>query len=165
LNTLRGRVSSDPPTPAKRGPKLSLGARALARNCQKLRRFGFKRAGAWRLDSSAKGGARFTLDTLQNELVVYAFVVDELVEYIGICDSTATTLTARMSRYQNLVGAGTNKRIVERIRWRLVRGGDVKIYAMKPKPGPKYLSLDIDHVRGVEFPLIRRFTPSWNKHR
>jgi len=96
---------------------------------------------------------------------VYAFVVNECVEYIGICDSSATTLRARMRRYENLVGAGTNARIVALIKAALEGGADVLVYAMAPTPGPRHLDLDVDYVKGLEFPLIARLAPSWNRHR
>jgi hypothetical protein len=136
-----------------------------AQRIQELQAFGFKLAGAWRLEPSAKGGVRFALETLQSERVVYAFVVDNLVEYIGICDSVSTTLSSRMSRYQNLVGSGTNERIVKLIKNKLSEGHVVSIYAMKPESGPQHSNLDVDFIKGLEFPLIERLTPSWNKRR
>jgi len=132
---------------------------------QELAGVGFARAGAWRLESTAKGGVRFELDALRHDRVVYAFVVDDAVAYIGICDSSGTTLTDRMSRYQNMLGAGTNERVVGLIRTAISEGHAVLIYALKPAPGPDHLNLAVDYIKGLEFPLIARFNPPWNKRR
>ncbi len=85
--------------------------------------------------------------------------------YIGICDSSGTTLADRMSRYQNMVGAGTNERVVGLIRKEISEGRTVLIFALKPAQGPDHLSLAVDYIKGLEFPLIARFNPSWNKRR
>ena len=130
-----------------------------------LTEIGFERAGVWRLDPAARGGVQCKLDAFRNDRVVYSFVVDESVVYIGICDSSGTVLTDRMSRYQNLAGAGTNERIVGLIRKEISEGHAVQIYALKPAPRPKYMNLEVDYVRGLELPLIERFNPPWNKRR
>jgi hypothetical protein len=120
-----------------------------AGQASELEQFGFVVAGTWELAHSAKGGVRFCLNAHRDDRVVYSFVVGNRVEYIGICDSTATTLRQRMTRYQNLVGAGTNARIVELIRTSLSNGSDVLIYAMKPTDGPSHLTLNIDCVKAL----------------
>jgi hypothetical protein len=130
-----------------------------------LAEIGFERAGAWRLESVAKSGVRFMLHAYRNDRVVYAFVVDDTVAYIGICDGSGTTLVDRMSRYQNMVGAGTNERVVGLIRQKLSEGREVLIYALKPAPGPKHLNFAVDYIKGLEFPLIERLKPAWNKRR
>ena len=67
--------------------------------------------------------------------MVYAFVVRDCVTYIGSCDSSATGLADRMSRYQSLVGAGTNARLVGLIGSELSKGDTVLINALKPPAG------------------------------
>lgn len=130
-----------------------------------LEQFGFVVAGAWQLAQGTKGGVRFSLCAHRDDRVVYAFVASNRVEYIGICDSTGTTLRERMLRYQNLVGAGTNARIVERIKTSLSNGSEVLIYAMRPAAGPSHSNLSVDYVKGLEFPLIEHLNPSWNRRR
>ena len=130
-----------------------------------LTALGFVRAGSWHPDPAAKGGARVRLDALQRDRVIYGFVVDDAVSYIGICDSSETTLSDRMSRYQNLVGAGTNERIVGLIRTELAQGRRVEVWALKPPEGPNHLGLPVDYVKGLEFPLIERLNPTWNRRR
>ena len=130
-----------------------------------LEAYGFILAGFWRLDSQTKGGARCFLHALQRERVAYSFTVDGSVMYLGICESSTTTLSDRMSRYQNLTGAGTNERIVGLINSELTRGKEVCIYALKPAVKPSYHDVDLDCVKGIENPLIQRFDPPWNKRR
>jgi hypothetical protein len=152
---------------ATSGEELSVSADAAkptSSSIPELADFGFKPAGAWSLDPTAKGGVRFSLFAYRNDRSVYAFAVNGRAEYIGICDSSATTLGSRMSRYQNMVGAGTNARIVKLIKAAIEGGAEVLIYAMIPAPGPSHSDLDVDFVKGLEFPLIAKLKPSWNRH-
>lgn len=146
-------------------PKPTGAAESLRpKNVADLERFGFHQAGRWALDPAAKGGVRYELTAHANDRVLYAFVVDSRVEYVGICDSSATTLQSRMSRYKNMVGAGTNARIVKLIKAVLDRAGEVLIYAMVPAGGPSHLGLSLDYVKALEFPLIAELKPTWNRH-
>lgn len=154
-----------------RGKSASVAIDLTAPSCDlraaasELEQFGFVRAGAWHLDSNMRGGVRFSLHAHRDDRVVYCFAVNDRVEYIGICDSTATTLRERMSRYQALTGAGTNARIAEQIRASLAAGATVSIYAMRPAVGPDHVNLSVDYVKGLEYPLIERLKPSWNRRR
>lgn len=130
-----------------------------------LEKYGFTPAGRWSLDPARKGGVRVTLDRLQNERVVYAFIVGSSVMYVGVCDSPTTTLKVRMARYESLIGAGTNARIVGEIKECLAKGLAVTIVALRPDAATKYIDLDVDHVRGLESALIERFRPGWNRRR
>ncbi len=153
------------PKPAGTSQPPAAVAVATAGGVQQLAEIGFERAGAWRLDPKAKGGVRCDLFAFRADRVVYAFVDDEAVAYIGICDSSSTTMADRMSRYQNVVGGGTNERIVGLIRKALSADHAVEIFALKPAPGPQHLSLNVDFIKGLEFPLIERLSPLWNKRR
>jgi hypothetical protein len=124
---------------------------------------GFKEAGWWELCPQVKGGVRFRLKAFQNDRVLYAFVVDGVVRYVGVCEAADTTLRDRMSRYQNLIGAGTNARIAAEIKTCLSEGQSVLIFALKPDGGPKRLHLDVDYVKGLESPLIKALRPLWNR--
>ena len=124
---------------------------------------GFNEAGCWDLDPKVKGGVRFRLKAFQNDRVLYAFVVDGVVKYVGVCDGADTTLRDRMGRYQNLIGAGTNARIAAEIKTCLSEGQSVLIFALKPDGGPRYHRLDVDYVKGLESPLIKAFRPQWNR--
>jgi hypothetical protein len=123
---------------------------------------GFMKVGQWILDQSLKSGVRFTLTAFIDDRVIYAFAVDDDLKYIGVCDKTSTTLGDRMSRYQGMAGAGTNKRIVEKIRKVLLGGSSVEILALKPDRNIRFGNLEVDFVKGLENPLIQAFNPEWN---
>jgi hypothetical protein len=152
--------ASDRPEPEAGG-----GRNVSAASATDLERYGFVLAGHWRLEPARKNGARAALDRLQHERVVYAFAVDSAVMYVGVCDSLKTTLSARMSRYENRVGAGTNARILDEIKARLTDGRVVAIYALQPAAPAGHFDLVIDAVRGVELSLIQRLDPPWNRRR
>lgn len=131
----------------------------------KLDRYGFVEVGFCELTDGLKHGVAFKLYKLREERVVYSFVVENKVNYIGVCDTTNTTLKKRMSRYQGQVGAGTNKRIANNIKNCLKLGKNVKIFALKPEASLKYMDLNVDLIKGLENPLIEQFDhPEWNKH-
>jgi len=129
-----------------------------------LYEFSFREVGHWSLDGSLKSGVRFTLTTYSEDRVIYAFMVDDDVRYIGVCDKTATTLSDRMNRYQGMTGAGTNRRVAGLIKEALSNGGRVKILASKPDKSIKISNLEVDLVKGLENPLIQEFKPEWNIH-
>jgi len=95
-----------------------------------LERHSFKEAGGWDVDPKVKGGVRFRLKAFQNHRVLYAFVVDGVVKYVGVCDAADTTLRKRMGRYQNLIAG--NARIAAEIKTCLSEGQSVRIFALKP---------------------------------
>jgi len=89
-------------------------------------------------------------------------VVDGEVKYVGICEKYLTTLRDRMKRYKSMAGAGTNERIVGKIKNRLEAGNGVKIYALKNNREYRYKDLRLDFIKGLENPLIRKLKPEWN---
>jgi hypothetical protein len=127
-----------------------------------LHNLGFMHVGTWSLYRNNKSGISFTLNSLRDQRVVYAFVVDDDIKYIGVCDNTSTTLADRMSRYKNMQGTGTNKRIAERIQDCLIHGRSVRIFALLPQTPVQYCGVPVDLVKGLENPLIRLLTPQWN---
>lgn len=127
-----------------------------------LYNLGFIEAGKWKLKETLKSGISFQIYKFINERVVYAFVVDDAVKYIGICDNTNTTLKDRMSRYQGMAGSGTNKRIAINIKECLEKGKRVAIIVLNPEMQLHYKTLKIDLVKGLENPLIERLRPEWN---
>ncbi len=127
-----------------------------------LNNYGFVEVGKWKLNEHLRSGVAFELYRFKEKRVVYAFVIDAEVKYIGVCDNTSTTLKNRMSRYQSLQGAGTNERIANKIKDCLNRGKAVKIFALKPESTLQYKGLNVDLVKGLENPLIERLKPEWN---
>lgn len=127
-----------------------------------LYEFGFQEVGQWSLDGILKSGVRFTLTTYSNDRVIYVFLVDDDVKYIGVCEKTVTTLSKRMARYQSMAGSGTNKRVAGFIREALSNGIRVKILALKSDKVMRINNLEVDLVKGLENPLIQAFKPEWN---
>ncbi|MEP7113885.1 MAG: GIY-YIG nuclease family protein [Ilumatobacteraceae bacterium] len=133
-------------------------------NTSQLAGLGFAVAGTCVLDAKLKSGVRMVVHANREDRSIYAFVVDGDAKYIGICDSSATCLSARMSRYQGLMGAGTNKRIATLLRAALEANQRVEILAWVP-PGPVLVGqLEVDLVKGLENPLIALIKPEWNIH-
>jgi hypothetical protein len=123
---------------------------------------GFILAGRCSLDERLKGGVRFVLTGLRTDRVIYSFTLNDKVRYIGVCDNTSTSFADRMSRYQGLMGAGTNKRIVELMRAALAEGQAIDIYAWRPNQEVVVEGLSVDLVKGMENPLIGWAQPEWN---
>lgn len=128
-----------------------------------LKQYGFLEAGEWIAYPNVKSRISFELsDSFKKERVVYAFVVEGTVKYIGVCEGTTTTLTDRMKRHKNMTGGGTNERIAQKIKDCLDEKKTVKIFALKPKTLCRYCGLTIDLVNGLKNPLIQKFKPEWN---
>lgn len=117
------------------------------------------------MSNKVKSGISFKITNQQpeRERVGYAFIVDGEVKYIGVCESSTTTLKDRMSRYKNWQGGGTNKRIAKKIKGCLENKRVVKIFALNPRSPCKYNDLDVDLVKGLENPLIEKLEPKWNR--
>ena len=101
----------------------------------------------------------------EDERVLYAFQSDKDIKYIGICDNTSTTLKDRMTRYQGMSGSGANERIAGLIRDELNKGCNVDIYVLLPNGVYTYKDFNIDMIKGLEFPLIGKLKPHWNKQK
>ena len=136
-----------------------------------LEQYGFVHVGQWVLCDSVKSGVSFKIDQLANARVVYAFVVNDEVKYIGICEKNSTTLKHRLNRYKSLQGRGriteggenTNQHNVRLIKECLAAGDVVLIYALEPSHKFEIANVQVDLVKGLENPLIVKFTPPWNR--
>lgn len=137
-------------------------------NMNELYKYGFVEVGEWKLDKSTKAGIRFELkrEEYKDKRVVYCFVADNEVKYIGICEAKDTGLLDRMKKYEKLQGNGTNKYIAELI-FELLKSCNkhVKVYALEPLKECFYKDIGVDMVRGLEYPLIEKFNPLWNRRR
>ena len=128
-----------------------------------LRNYGFVKVGRWKLNENIKSGIDFELMDFKEERVIYAFVVDGETKYIGICESSKTTLEGRMKKFRNLQGGGTNERIANEIKKCLENGKTVEIFALKKlELVVQYKGLEVDLIRGLEYPLIEKLDPEWN---
>jgi hypothetical protein len=129
-----------------------------------LAKLGFEEVGGCKLDHSLKSQIRFTVTRLKDERVIYAFAVDDEVKYVGVCDTSNTSLGARMNRYQGMLGTGTNERITGHLSRALSHGSVVRILAWKPQEDFRVGPLRVDLVKGLENPLIALAEPEWNIH-
>ena len=126
----------------------------------RLNNYDFEEIGEWYLYERVKSGINFHI--IRDERVIYAFVVNGKVKYIGICEKDTTMFRGRLERYKYCEGSGTNERIAEEIKRCLEKGKNVKIYALRPIVECVYKDLNVDLVKGLENPLIRKFRPEWN---
>ncbi|AXI24947.1 hypothetical protein CFE53_01765 [Methanofervidicoccus sp. A16] len=127
-----------------------------------LRNYGFVKVGRWKLNENIKSGIDFELMDFKEERVIYAFVVDGETKYIGICESSKRTLEDRMIKFKYSQGGGTNKRIADEIKKCLENGKTVEIFALKLELVVQYKGLEVDLIRGLEYPLIEKLDPEWN---
>jgi hypothetical protein len=128
-----------------------------------LKRLQFSKAGMW-VPTSKYKGIRFVLCKYENDRVIYAFVCNGMVKYIGICQAGQTTLSMRMGYYSSQTsrnGENTNTRIRDKINWEFYRGNDIVIWALKPT-AKKWRGIEIDLVMGLENSLLEQMTPEWN---
>ncbi len=133
-----------------------------------LIKLGFRQIGTWELSESYASGVNMNLYQLNDQRVIYCFVVDSVIKYIGICDEDERTLEMRMKRYRSRAPhqknkTGTSLEIILKIKKCLEERNKVEIYALKPPNNNYYQGLEVDLVRGLEYPLIKKFRPPWNK--
>ena len=132
-----------------------------------LKKLGFKESGEWELNKKYKSGINMILNQSKNQRVIYCFVVDSIIKYIGICDGCERTLEDRMKRYRSRTEVqknetGTSLKINLKIKESLKKRKSVKIYTLKPTNYNDYKGLEVDFVRGLEYPLINKYDTPWN---
>jgi hypothetical protein len=90
---------------------------------------------------------------------VYAFVVDDIVVYVGL---TLSGLRTRFDQYRRgHEGQKTSARIKERIAETLRQGKHVKVLIATPEP-LEWQELPVNTAAGLEAGLIEMIRPSWN---
>jgi hypothetical protein len=118
---------------------------------------GFLLLGEWTLDpeSALKLDAR-----APNTPGVYAFVVDNVVVYVGL---TLTGLKTRLDQYRRgHKGQKTSSRINERISQTLLEGKKVKVLVATPEPSEWKNNLPVNTAAALEAGLIEMIRPAWN---
>lgn len=131
----------------------------------KLLEYGFVPTGFWGLTYKQKTPLAFYIDeelALLSE-VLYAFVANEQVIYIGI---TSNSLRERMKGYKygkksardsEKIEASTNKKLHKVILGKLKENKTIDIYVLhKPSLG-EYMGLSISPISGIEHSLIKEF--------
>jgi hypothetical protein len=81
-----------------------------------LKEIGFAHVGNCLRDCRLKSRVRFNIKTLSDEKIMYAFVADNEVKYVGICKITEMTLTERIKSYQTPVSDRQRKIVSSNIR-------------------------------------------------
>jgi hypothetical protein len=90
---------------------------------------------------------------------VYAFVVDDVVVYVGL---TLSGLKTRLDQYRRgHKGQKTSARINGRISQTLLDGKRVKVLVATPEP-QEWQELPVNTAAGLEAGLIEMIRPSWN---
>lgn len=90
---------------------------------------------------------------------VYAFVVDDIVVYVGL---TLSGLKTRLDQYRRgHKGQKTSSRINGRITDTLRAGKKVKVLVATPEPS-EWQELPLNTAAGLEAGLIEMIRPSWN---
>lgn len=136
---------------------------------RELINFGFEKAGRCELSNNYVSGVDIILNQFKEERVIYCFVVDDTIKYIGICKGQNRTLNMRMKKYRSRAdhqknNKGTSLEIIKKIKKCLEEDKIVEIFAHKPPNNYHYKNFEIDLVRGLEYPLIEKFRASlWNK--
>lgn len=125
---------------------------------EELTKIGFAKVGSWAL---REGEIVLHLTEAPQEApVLYAFVVDDVVKYIG---KTSTSLDTRMHGYANPGPTQTtNIKNQRKIKKELRRGSDVSIYVLRDDAGLTFRGYAVSLVDGLEPSLIYAFDPEWN---
>ncbi len=90
---------------------------------------------------------------------VYAFVVDDIVVYVGL---TLGGLKKRLDQYRRgHESQATNLRINKRISQTLHEGKKVKVLVATPEPC-EWQDLPVNTAAGLEAGLIEMIRPAWN---
>jgi len=90
---------------------------------------------------------------------VYAFVVDDIVVYVGL---SLSGLKTRLDQYRRgHTGQRTSARIKEKISHTLREGRRVMVFVATPEP-QEWRDLPVNTAAGLEAGLIELIRPSWN---
>lgn len=137
-----------------------------------LLKIGFKYIGNWELNNENKLKLIIKAnDELLNTRGLYAYLLEDkdaiiknTVKYIGIPESPLKPVKERLHRYETEKRDGkTSKRVADNIRNTLLKGQNVSVYVLIPNDITTYNDINIDLVRGLEYPLINLFCCEWNR--
>jgi hypothetical protein len=131
---------------------------------EKLRHIGFQKAGRW-VYKSEKVDFELEEEFADCAPVLYAFVVDDSVKYIG---ESTRTLRERMQHYKTPAkdpesGGTTNINNNNRIKKELDLGKSVEIYVFVDSGLWSYGGYKMNLARGLEASIVDDLHPEWNK--
>ena len=146
----------------------------LASEIDLLKNYGFSKVGQWEAPSDEKDKLMPVISQFKNDRVIYAFVENNMVRYVGIVKSDKSSLQQRLNEYRTPYTNGkgsTNANVGVKILESLRKGNRIEIFALKPetKTGNSlYSDLKVDLVAGLESSLIEKFgltnpEKGWNK--
>jgi hypothetical protein len=134
---------------AEPAPREDTGAKVLADA-------GFQFLGEWTIDPESLIRLDAKAPTAPG---VYAFVVDDVVVYVGL---TISGLRTRLDQYRRgHKGQRTSSRINGRISETLLAGKQVKVLVATPEP-QEWQELPVNTAAGLEVGLIQMIRPVWN---
>lgn len=123
-----------------------------------LLRVGFELAGHWRLDNDS-----LTLELIRHasqKNVLYAFVCDGQIKYVG---KTVSSLATRLAGYRRPAASqSTNIKCSKRIIDALSKGAAVDIFALPDNGLLHYGQFHLNLADGLEYDMIRVINPEWN---
>jgi hypothetical protein len=132
-------------------------------NLAELLKLSFQHAGDFFLEGNK---IRFFLNSHKNDTGSYAFVVDQVVKYVGV---TKNTLYARMNGYKN---PGPSQETNKRINPKIYEAGKVQIYFLPESEVAEFVTIiqrdEIEKriptdMSTFERFLIAMFKPEWNR--
>jgi hypothetical protein len=131
---------------------------------KKLQHIGFQKAGRW-VYKSEKIDIELEEKFTDCTPVLYAFVVDGSIKYIG---ESRKTLRERMQRYKTPAknhesGGTTNINNNNNIKKELDLGKSVEIYVFVDSGLLSYGGFKINLARGLETSIVEDLQPEWNK--
>ncbi len=132
-----------------------------------LKKIGFKEIGCWTISNKDSDRINYVIDDeyLSEKDLLYSFVCDEIVYYIGKTDST---LKSRMTNYKagklNGSAGSTNKYVHDKILNLIKNDKKVIIYILLDCEKLKYHGINISLASGLELNLIKSFNTEelWN---
>ena len=128
---------------------------------QRLLEIGFEHAGRWYLKDGLLELEITRFATQAN--VLYAFIVDGDIQYIG---KTVTPLATRMSGYRRPnARQSTNVRNNKAVRELLAAGADVELFVLPDSGLLHYGRFHLNLAAGLEDSLIKLIAPPWNRGR
>jgi len=125
----------------------------------RLINIGFEEKGHWILDKTAKFKLTISDNDLNCKKVLYAFIIDNEIMYIG---KTIQTIRKRFYGYINPGNTQvTNIRINEKILNELKNKKQIKIYIFQSK-SKEYETFNLNLSAGLEDDIILQTNPIWN---
>ena len=126
----------------------------------------FEKIGEYSLqnDDMISNDMGFTKEVLKvREKLVYAFVVDDLVVYIG---KTKKGFNRPLSYHEDYHDPEKDRRVHKGIR-EVIRKNKIEIFArvFKGEIKVENIEIEINPYGGVEEALINEFKPDWNKQK